>query len=146
MSVSLRPVTSDDAADCGKICFDAFSAMAARHNFHLDDFPSAEVGSELIGHLVAHPRFYGVVVESDGRIVGSNFMGERGEVFGLGPITVEPEFQGRSVGRKLMQHMIDRTLRAACRTLPVFDPLLGLRRGHRPRETSTCQIVSSSSV
>ena len=82
MSVSLRPATSDDVADCGKICFDAFSAMAARHNFHLD-FPSAEVGSELIGYLVAHPRFYGVVAESDGRIVGSNFMGRAGR--GLRP-------------------------------------------------------------
>ncbi len=59
--------------------------------------------------MVAHPRFYGVVAESEGRTVGSNFMDERGEVFGLGPITVDPEFQDRSVGRQLMQHMIDRT-------------------------------------
>ena len=108
MGITLRPVTTEDVAECGRICFEAFAAVANQHNFPLD-FPSAEVGAGLIGSMVANPGFYGVVAELDGSITGSNFMDERSEMFGLGPITVDPEVQNSSVGRELMQHMIDRT-------------------------------------
>ena len=108
MSTTLRPATVDDVEECGRICFEAFSAIAEMHNFP-PDFPSAEAGAGLIGAMVAHPGFYGVVAECDGRIAGSNFMDERGEIFGLGPITVDPDVQDGSVGRELMQIMIDRT-------------------------------------
>jgi hypothetical protein len=42
-------------------------------------------------------------------------MDERGEVFGLGPITVDPEVQNGAIGRALMQHMIDRTTERGAR-------------------------------
>jgi hypothetical protein len=48
------------------------------------------------------------VAEIDGRIVGSNFLDERGAVRGVGPITVDPAVQGRDVGRELMQAVLDR--------------------------------------
>ncbi len=108
MGITLRPATIDDVAECGRICFEAFAALADRHNFPVD-FPSAEVVAGFIGSIVANPGFYGVVAESNGSIAGSNFMDERGEIFGLGPITVDPEAQDSSVGRELMLHMIDRT-------------------------------------
>jgi len=109
MSVSLRPIDANDIDECGRICFEAFAAIARRHGFPLD-FPSAEVGAAMIGANVSNPGFYGVVAESQsGRILGSNFMDERGRMFGLGPITVDPESQDGSVGRELMEHMIHRT-------------------------------------
>jgi hypothetical protein len=39
-----------------------------------------------------------VVAEIDGRVVGSNFLDERGPVRGVGPITVDPAAQGRGSG------------------------------------------------
>lgn len=109
MDVTLREIRTEDVAECGRICFQAFSTIAQQHNFP-PDFPSAEVNAALLGANVANPDFYGVLAESqDGRILGSNFMDERGRMFGLGPITVDPELQDGSVGRLLMQHMIDRT-------------------------------------
>ena len=61
--------------------------------------------------LLAHPRFYSVVAEVEGRVVGSNFLDERSPIAGLGPITVDPTLQNRGVGARLMQDAIDRCAR-----------------------------------
>ena len=43
--------------------------------------------------LIAHPGFFGVFAEDDGRILGSNFLDERSMICGLGPITVDADSQ-----------------------------------------------------
>jgi N-acetylglutamate synthase-like GNAT family acetyltransferase len=58
--------------------------------------------------LFSHPEFYCVVAESDGRLVGSNCLDERSAIAGLGPITVDPNFQNSGVGRKLMEAVLVR--------------------------------------
>jgi predicted N-acetyltransferase YhbS len=58
--------------------------------------------------MLGHTGFYGVVAELDGAVVGSNFLDERGAVFGLGPITVAPERWDHGVGRALMEHTLRR--------------------------------------
>ena len=58
--------------------------------------------------LLSDPGFYSVVAELDGRIVGSNFLDERSAIAGLGPITVDPNVQNRSVGRQLMGNAHER--------------------------------------
>ena len=107
MTVTLRPGTVDDAQRCGAICHDAFKAIAEQHNFP-PDFPSPAAATETLTMLLAHPGFHAVVAESDGRVVGSNFLDERSTVAGVGPITVDPAVQDRAVGRQLMQHVLDR--------------------------------------
>src|SRR4029077_7004398 len=105
---TLRPATPDDAAACGRVCYDAFCAINDEHRFP-HDFPSAEVATGLLRMMIDHPGFYGVVAERDGKIIGSNFLDERGTVVGIGPITGEPAVQNQGVGRRLMQAVIDRT-------------------------------------
>lgn len=105
--VRLRPGTAGDAAACGQICYDAFSAIAGRHNFPAD-FPSAEVASELLSGLLSHPGFYSVIAESAGRIAGSNFLDERNSIAGIGPITVDPHLQNQAIGRRLMDDVLQR--------------------------------------
>ena len=54
----------------------------------------------LVSGLIAHPGFFGIVAEHDGRIVGSNFLDERSMIAGVGPITVDPMCRiVRSAGR-----------------------------------------------
>jgi hypothetical protein len=55
-----------------------------------------------------HEGFFDVVAESDGRLAGSNFLDERNTIAGVGPITVDPALQNSSVGRELMQAVLDR--------------------------------------
>jgi len=110
MTIVLRPGAPADATACGTICYEAFKAVCTAHNFP-PDFPSADVASELLSMLLADPRFYSVVAELDGRIVGSNFLDERSCIAGLGPITVDPTVQNSGVGARLMRDAIDRAAR-----------------------------------
>ena len=107
MNLVLREPTRNDAAELGRIVFDAFGAIAEQHRFP-PDFPSREMASGLIGQLLDHPGFYGIAAELDGRVVGSNFLDERSHIIGLGPITVDPAVQNRTVGRRLMECMLTR--------------------------------------
>lgn len=107
MNVTLRAGAPGDAAACGTICFEAFKSISSEHNFPWD-LPFAQIGIELLKELLANPRFYSVVAEADGRIVGSNFMDERGSIAGIGPITVDPAVQDHGIGRRLMLAALDR--------------------------------------
>ncbi|HKS88625.1 MAG TPA: GNAT family N-acetyltransferase, partial [Stellaceae bacterium] len=107
MAVTLRPITPADVPDAGRICHDAFAAIAGGHNFP-PDFPDRDVATEVISRLVGHAGFYGVVAEEGGRVLGSNFVDERSPIVGLGPITVDPAAQNKGVGAALMRHMIER--------------------------------------
>jgi GNAT superfamily N-acetyltransferase len=111
---TLRPATADDAAACGRVCYDAFCAINDEHRFP-HDFPSAEVATGLLRMMIDHPGFYGVVAERHGKIIGSNFLDERSTIVGIGPISVDPGVQNQGVGRRLMQDVIDR---AASRHVP----------------------------
>lgn len=105
--IELRPIEAADAPEVARIVFDAFAGIHDRHRF-ARDFPTPEAAAGLVGALVSHPAIWGVVAESGGRLVGSNFLDERGPVRGVGPITVDPGAQARGVGRRLMQAVIDR--------------------------------------
>ena len=106
---SLRPATPDDAAACGRVCYDAFGAINDEHRFPRD-FPSAEVATGLLRMLIDHPGFYGVVVERDGKVIGSNFLDERATVVGIGPITVEPAVQHRAAAEGLFSRFAEEEL------------------------------------
>ncbi len=103
----LRPGTPGDADACGRICFEAFRTLAEHHGFPAD-FPSAKDAAAILSGLLAHPHFYSVVAELGGRIVGSNFLDERSTIAGLGPISVHPEVQNATVGRRLMLAALER--------------------------------------
>ena len=107
MTDTFRRATLEDTAECGRICFEAFNSINDAHNFPRD-FPTHEVSAGLIGMLIGHPGFYDVVVERDGKVIGSNFMDERSSLLGIGPVSVDPSVQNQGIGRQLMQHVIDR--------------------------------------
>ena len=110
MAISLRQIEPADVPEAGRIYHDAFKAIAAQHNFP-PAFADPEVAIGRLSQLCTNPGFYGVVAELDGTIVGSNFLDERSAINGLGPITVDPMVQNRSVGEALMEHMLDRAVR-----------------------------------
>jgi len=107
MRIALRAGTLEDAGACGLICYEAFRRLAEHHSFP-PDFPSPEFAAHVLSELLAHPNFYAVVAEADGRVVGSNFMDERGGIAGIGPITVDPDVQDSAIGRRLMRDVLNR--------------------------------------
>jgi len=106
-SLLLRAGTPDDAEVCGRICYDAFATLASGHGFP-PDFPSPEAAIGVLSHLLSRPRFYSVVAELDGTVVGSNFLDERSRIAGVGPITVDPKAQNGGIGRELMVAVLER--------------------------------------
>ena len=107
MDIMIREATPADAEICGRICYDAFKTISEAHGFP-PDFPAPEVPTGLLTRMIADPKFYGVVAEIDGRVVGSNFLDERNTIAGVGPITVDPAVQNHAVGRRLMDAVHER--------------------------------------
>lgn len=107
MQIQIRRTRPEDAAELGRICYEAFKTISEAHNFP-PDIPSAEIATGFLSMLISDPGFYGVAAELDGRLIGSNFMDERSLIGGIGPITVDPASQNRSVGRQLMEAMLQR--------------------------------------
>jgi GNAT superfamily N-acetyltransferase len=105
--VVVRRARPEEAADCGRICFDAFHSINQVHGFP-SDLPAPEVGVAILSHSFSHPGFYCVVAEAGGRLAGSNCLDERAIIAGVGPITIDPQLQNHGTGRKLMNAVLDR--------------------------------------
>ena len=105
--ITVRPASQEDVEPCARICFDAFRTINEAHGFP-PDMPVPEVAGAVIGMTFSNPGFYCVVAEADGKIIGSNCMDERSIIYGIGPITVDPQVQNRGAGRLLMQATLDR--------------------------------------
>ena len=94
MVISIREGQIADTQECAQICFDAFRAVAEEHNFQ-PDFPSVEAAVRVVSVMLEHAGFYCAIAERDGEIIGSNFLDERAEIVGLGPITVRRQVRMR---------------------------------------------------
>jgi GNAT superfamily N-acetyltransferase len=108
MAITIRKGETDDAGECGRICYEAFRAIAQAHNYP-PDFPSVEIAQGLMRMILGHPGFYGVVAEQNGKIIGSNFLDERNSISGVGPITVDPAVQNTGTGASLMRAVMERS-------------------------------------
>ena len=107
MPVTLRQPTPSDIEPCSRIIYAAFQQIASQHGF-TPDFPNLEVVMGMAQMLIGDPTIFGVVAEQDGRIIGSNFLSEADPIRGVCPISVDPAYQGRGVGRMLMQSVLER--------------------------------------
>jgi GNAT superfamily N-acetyltransferase len=144
MSAQIRIAKEGDEKFAGPICYEAFAAIANAHNFP-PDVPNPEIATGRLARLIGNPGFYGVVAELDGKIVGSNFLDERGSISGVGPITVDPNVQNDGIGLQLMGAVMERSdIRALagtrlvqagyrCRSLALYSKL-----GFEIREHLTC--------
>jgi predicted N-acetyltransferase YhbS len=116
--LQLRAIEPADGEACASILYRAFGEIHDHHRF-ARDFPSLDAARQLTSAFISHPSIWGVVAEIDGRVVGSNFLDERGPIRGLGPITVDPEAQAAGVGRRLMEAALERSL--SCRGVRLFQ-------------------------
>jgi GNAT superfamily N-acetyltransferase len=109
-TLRLRSGRLDDAKEAGRIIFEAFATIAEKHGFP-PDFPSVDVGRTSAASFLSNPGFYSVIAEdtsSGGKVVGSSFIDERSSIAGVGPLTVDPSYQNKGVGRRLMNDVMER--------------------------------------
>lgn len=108
-SLKIRRATPDDVAVCGDICWDAFNTVADQFNQPREMPPDPGMAAGLLTFMFSHPKFYCVVAEQGGRVVGSNCLDERNTVSGIGPITVDPGAQNAGAGRAMMEAVLARS-------------------------------------
>jgi GNAT superfamily N-acetyltransferase len=105
-SIELVPAEPQHASELGRISFEAFKELEDRA-CGTRDFPTVEIAQQVLGMLVQRDDFYSVSALDNGKLVGSNFLSLMDPVAGVGPVTVDPSYQGKGVGRTLMQDVID---------------------------------------
>jgi predicted N-acetyltransferase YhbS len=103
--ISIRPATPADAGACARVMFDAFESLATRHAFPIEP-QSPEFTRMQLDSMLATDGIYALVAERDGDVLGSAFQDERGDIVGIGPVSVDPAVQG--VGRDLMECLLRR--------------------------------------
>jgi len=136
----IRRAKPEDAEVCGRICYEAFHKIATSHGFP-PDLPTPEHGIGLLSMMFNHPGFWCVVAELNGQVVGSNCLDERGPVFGVGPITVDPNVQNSGIGKQLMQAVMERSRERAAPSVRLLQAAfhnrslsLYTKLGYDPRE------------
>jgi predicted N-acetyltransferase YhbS len=107
VGVTIREAADADWEEAGRICYEAFATLADAHGFP-HDFPTVEAAALPVRWLINHPRIHAVVAEKGGRVVGSNFLDERGTISAIGPISVDPAAQDHHIGRILMDTVLER--------------------------------------
>ena len=104
-SLTIRKGKLGDEKECGRIMCNAFTELASRY-YCRSDVPTVEMGVEFAKAFIEDKKISFFVAEFDGKIVGSNTLHMHNEVAGIGPITVDPPYQGRGIGRALMNASI----------------------------------------
>jgi ribosomal protein S18 acetylase RimI-like enzyme len=105
-SIELVPAEPQHASELGRIAFEAFKELQDRA-CGTRDFPTVEIAQQVLGMLVQRNDFYSVSALDNGKLVGSNFLSLMDPVAGVGPVTVDPSYQGQGIGRTLMQDVMD---------------------------------------
>jgi predicted N-acetyltransferase YhbS len=160
--IRLRAAQAEDIDGCSRICYEAFDKIGRQHGFP-SDFKTAVSARQAIATMFAHPLFHCLVAERRGALVGSNCMDERSNIWGIGPLTIDPSVQDTGIGTRLMTAMLYRAaerrssgvrlLQAAfhCRSMALYSKLgftirepMVVMQGSLEKEMATGYIVRSA--
>jgi predicted N-acetyltransferase YhbS len=104
--LAIRPAEPRDVDVAGDVNFVAFHRVALEHGMPPAVTTPAE-SRRYIRYLLEFDPLGGVVAEEDDRVVGVAWLHPRGAVATIGPVAVDPHVQGRGVGRRLVERLVD---------------------------------------
>lgn len=104
--MEIRLLESHDLPRVGEILYLAFNRVFAEHG-HPPPVPSVPSGESLARAYAEYEPAASWVALLDGEIVASAFAHPRGLTAGVGPVTVDPEHQGRGIGKRLMHRVLE---------------------------------------
>ena len=132
-NVELLPPAPEHLPELGRICYDAFRQVARAHGF-ADGFPDASVATDVLQLIQGLPGSFGVAARLDGRWEGSNFLLLTDGVAGVGPITVDPVCQGRNIGRRLMEAVLEHAAARGITRVRLLQDAYNTRRSGAGRD------------
>jgi predicted N-acetyltransferase YhbS len=105
MSVETAPATLDHLERISDICYRAFKDISDRHGFPTD-FEDEALARMVLGGLIRNESCHSTVALANGRVAGSNFITTADDVGTIGPVSVDPDLQGKGIGRALMEEAL----------------------------------------
>lgn len=118
LDLTIRPLMPADIPRAGEILHQAFNEVFAAHGYPAP-ISDLAAGRALVTAYRDYEPTGSFVALHEGRIVGSAFLHRRGDRVGVGPVTVDPSCQGRGVGRKLMERIIEEV--GDCTSIRLFQ-------------------------
>ena len=104
--LEIRPAEPRDVERAGDVNFLAFYQAALSHGVPPVVTAPGE-SRRYIRYLLDFDPFGGVVAELDGDVVAVAWLHPRGAVATIGPLAVDPRVQGRGIGRRLLERLIE---------------------------------------
>ena len=96
-----------DIIQVGKILYEAFNLGASKHGY-VPRMSSIQEGTSWAWAMLCHGPSEILLAEVENRIVGICCLNPRGDHGGMGPLAIDPHFQGKGIARELMHAVIRR--------------------------------------
>ncbi len=106
MELTLVTAELSHVDELGRILFEAYKDVADRHHFP-PTVHSVGTSRQSISAMLRNSDTYGVTAVFDGDIVGGAFVTISDEVAGIAPVCVDVAFQGRGIGRSMMNRLLE---------------------------------------
>lgn len=107
MRAQIRNMTKWDINPVGEILYEAFSSGASKHGY-APKMDRVEVGKSWAWAMLRYGSNELLIAEVENRIAGICCLSPRGDLGGVGPVVVNPSFQGYRIGSQLMDALLER--------------------------------------
>lgn len=105
VKTQIRDMNKADLGRVGEILFESFNAGASKHGY-APRMQSAQEGTSWAWAMLRHGPSEILIAEVEDRVAGICCLNPRGLHGGIGPVAVDPAFQGRGIGGDLMNALL----------------------------------------
>jgi GNAT superfamily N-acetyltransferase len=107
MRLQIRNMMKTDLDRVGEILFEAFNNSALKHGY-APRMQSAREGTSWAWAMLRHGPNEILIAEVEDRVAGVCCLNPRGLHGGVGPVAVDPVYQGQGIGGQLMNALLKR--------------------------------------
>ncbi len=107
MTAQIREMTKADTGRVGELLYESFNTVASKYGY-AQKMKRAEAGESWAWALLHHGSNDLLIAEVENRIAGICCLNPRGNMGGVGPVAVDPSFQGYGIGVQMMRALLKR--------------------------------------
>lgn len=119
-SPAVTPMVAEQTEAMGALLYESFLDVAVKHN-HEPPFESVEFATAVVRLLGQSEGFASFVASEDGEPLALNFLDERNEIAGVGPVAVGVQHQGRGLGKLVMEALLEQAEASAYQSVRLLQ-------------------------